>query len=321
MNELDGAYKENRYLVAVILLSIAIFVGQVVDAGAFSLENLPDAFRAVFDPMQFMVGMLIISFIFVITSIRKYELIPNPLLNIIKWYFSIVLINDFIVLVFRVVQKSNILSFTNSFSGTGKLYLILASMRSITDLTISSAAVCLLVYGLARYKFVHDDGPLSANRMGRIILIFVVIRWVFSIPVNMTGLLTNQRIFVVSLIVSLLAGLVSMVLIYLMVKQQRNRHKTTFFKNLTRYFSIGLLVVALNFIYSISSFGLIQRFPAGEIEMLGGFGKLVLFITLVSQAVQNYYMYKALDGYNEDEAVVFKGNAAVELPHAVMTGE
>lgn len=318
MNKWAGSLKANRYLVAVILLSIAIFAGQVVDAGAFSLEDLPDILRAVFDPIQFMVGMLIISFIFVLISIRKYEVVPNPLLNTIKWYFSIILVNDFIVLLFRVVQKSNILSFSNSFSGTGKLYLMLASMRSITDSTISSLAVCLLVYGLARYKFVHDDVPMSVNRMGRIIIIFIMIKWAFSIPVNLTGLLNNQTIFVVSLIVNLSAGLISLALIYLMVKNLRTRYKTIFFDNLTRYFTVGLIALVFNFIYSISSYGLIQRFPAGEIEMLGGFGTLVLFVTLVSQGVQNYFMYKAIDGYSEDETMIARGNVSVETPQAVV---
>lgn len=321
MSELNDWFKEKGLFAAVILLSIAVFAGQVVDAGAFSLEDLPDALRSVIDPIQYMVGMLIISFILVIAAIRKYESIPNPLLNTLKRYFVILFINDFIVLVFRVIQKSNILSFTNSFTGSGKLYLILASMRSITDLTITSAATCLLVYGLARYKFVETDGLSSVNRFGRLIIISVLIKWAFAIPVNMTGLLTNQTVFVSSLVVTLSAGLTSIVLIYLMVKEQRSRFNTSFFNNLTYYFGISLIAGVLNFIYSISTYGLLHRFPAGEMGMLGGFGKLVLFITLLTQVIQNYYMYKAVNGYNEGEPEAVRQTISVETPQATVTGE
>lgn len=319
MNELTDWVKEKGVLAAVVVLSLAVFAGQIVEAGAFSLENLPDAVRAVVDPVQYMVGMMIVGFIFILTVIKKYESLPNPFLVTLKWYFAILFLNHFLVLVLRIIQKSNILSFTNAFSSVGKLYLIFASVRSITDLTITSAATYILVRGLVRYKFI--DGDSTQNTTGRTILLLILFKWIVSIPVNMTGLLTNQTLFVWSLGLSQVSGLAIMALIYRIVREHRQHYGIKFFDNLDWYFGITLFIMGLNFVYNIGTYGLIQRFPAGEIGMLGGFGKIVLYMSFLSQVARNYLMYNAINGYDEGAAVIKKEMAAMETPDVTLAGE
>lgn len=297
-------FTEKSRLYTVIVLTMAIFIGQVVDAGAFSLEDLPDAVRDVIDPVQYMIGMMLISLILILRVIRKYEVLPNSFLVTLKWYFVILFLNDFIVLILRIIQKSNILSFTNSFSGVGKIYMVFASIRAITDLTISSVAAGLLVYGLARYRFVNEEAGNGQAKLGRIIIFLICVKVISSVPVNMTGLLTNQALFIVSMFISQTTGLAVAGLFYLMIKKMSETYKTGFFKTLKAYFLITLAVTGLTFIYSISTYSLLSRFPAGEMGSLGAFGNFVLFVSLTAGAVQNYLMYTAINGYDEGETIV-----------------
>lgn len=313
----DKFFSDKSYLYTVILLTLAIFVGQVVEAGAFSLEDLPDSLRDVIDPIQYMIGMMVISLILIIKVIRKYEVLANPFLVTLKWYFVILFLNDFIVLILRVIQKSNILSFTNSFSGVGKVYLIFASIRATTDLTISSVALGLFVYGLARYRFVNGETRDHQLKLSRMAILLILVKVVSSVPVNMTGLLTNQTVFILSMVISQTAGLAVAALIYLMIKKRSETCRTSFFKTLTSYFLITLFVTALNFIYSISTYGLLSRFPAGEMGSLGAFGNLVLFVSLSAGGVQNYLMYTAVNGYDEGETVIKREMVTLETSNTI----
>lgn len=313
----EKVLSEKSYMYAVILLTVAIFIGQVVEAGAFSLEDLPDFVRDVIDPVQYMIGMMIISLILIVRVIKKYEVLPNRFLVTMKWYFVILFLNDFIVLIFRVIQKSNILSFTNSFSGVGKIYMVFATTRAITDLTVSSVASGLFVYGLARYRFVNGETRNDQTKLSRIIILLIFIKVLSSIPVNMTGLLTNQTLFIVSLGISQTAGMAVTALVYLMVRKSSEAYRTGFFKTLTTYFLITLSVTALNFIYSISTYGLVSRFPAGEMGSLGAFGNMVLFISLIAGAVQNYLMYNAVNGYDEGENILKQEMASIETTNTI----
>lgn len=309
-----------RILLVIILLSMAVFIGQLCEAGGFSLDNMPDVIRLILDQTQYFVGLMIISFLFIVTVIKKYDAIPNDLFRNIKWYFIILFINDFLILFLRVIQKSNIVTLQNGFSGVGAFYLILAAIRSVTDLVLTSAAAGILVWGLANYKFVQQESATALKKLGPAIIWLIVFKVIVTIPVSLTGIVTNRTLYIWSLVLSQMSQLAIAFLFYWVVKEHQQQNKTRFFAYLTSYFGLNFLITGLNFTYAIGSFSLLQKFSTGEIETLGGFGKVVLFMSLLSQVAQNYLMYTAIDGYSEEETIANQEVPEIETADTLMAG-
>lgn len=282
----------------VILLGVSVMLGQVVETSSSSFRDLISTLRLYVDPVQYMVGMLIINFILVFSAIRRYEQYPNPFLDTLKWYFSVLLINDFLVLLLRVFQKSNLVSLRNNLGfGMGKAYLVLATLRGLTDLTLTSIAVLIMVYGLMRYA-PEGSKPLAMRRhLGKAMIGLVTIQWAASIPVNLT-MLVSGTLYAWSLGISQAAQVILAASVFWVVKEHHQKYHTRFFRYLTNYYLLTMIITGLVFTYSMGSYGVLQRLPVGESNVIGGFGLLVFYISRGAYIVLNYIMFQAINNYS-----------------------
>lgn len=289
----------------IIFVGLSVLVGQISETRASFFYSLLSDWRQYIDPLQYMTGMLLINLILVFTVITRNKTHPNPILNYLKWYFTILFVCDFVILVFRVIQQSNIIVYKSGIAtGLGKTYLLLATTRGMLELTMISAATLLLVRGLSIYRpdaaSPDLESPLNAAIQWRKIITGVVVfQWLFFIPVNFGVLLQSRSLFAWSLGLGQTGQLVIAALMYWLVKEYHRKYGIKFFQYLTWHYGLGLFVAGLVFTYSMGSFGLLQRFPAGEAEMPGGFGQLVFYISRFSYVVSNYLMFRAITSYDE----------------------
>lgn len=311
MNILSKMDKKKPLALLIIVLSIAVTIGQIAETRPSYFQEVLYQLGAIIDPVQYMVGLLIINFIFVILAIKKYEKVPNPFLNTLKWFFTILFINDFFSLLFKVFQRSNIISLKNGFTGIGKTYLAVASAKSVTELTTTSIALFVFIYGLARYSPLNLNENIVGKKLKNVLLYLIIIKWVVSLPLCFTGFLESRMLFGWSLVLSQVAQITTTALIYWIVKGYQQVYDGDFFKNLTRYYVVSLTLAFLTFTYSIGSFQLLQRYPAGEIGTLGSFGQFVYDISLFAQIALNYFMYQAVSNYyesSEDDEQLLNNN-------------
>jgi len=313
IKRLSEQQKERLIGIIVILLGVAVLAGQIAETQSGLLRDVSHVLRMYIDPIQYMIAMLILNFILVITAIRKFEHYPNPFLDTLKWYFAILMISDFLVMVLRIIQKNNLIPLKNGLVvGLGQTYMMLAAVRGIIELTLTSAAVFLLVYGLTRYAPLGrvSSGNIPVDQIPaakppvtttRIILGLIVFHWLTAVPVNLSGIITSRGIYAWSLGLSQAAHVGIAVLIYWVVKEYHQRYRTRFFDYLNMYYGINLLLAGLIFTYSMGSFGIMQRYPAGEIELMGSFGQFVFYITRLAFIPMNYFMYRAIIVYEEPQ--------------------
>ena len=310
MKRLSVQQKERLTGIIVILLGFAVLAGQIAETQSGLLRDVSHVLRMYVDPIQYMVAMLILNFILVITAIRKYEHYPNPFLDTLKWYFTILMISDFLVMVLRIIQKNNLVPLKGGLVvGLGQTYMMLASVRGIIELTLTSTAVFLLVYGLTRYA-PAGPGSVPVNQIPaakppvmttRTILGLLVFHWLTAVPVNLSAIITSRGIYAWSLGLSQAAQVGIAALIYWVVKEYHQCYRTRFFDYLNRYYGLNLLLAGLIFTYSMGSFGIMQRYPAGEIELMGGFGQFVFYVTRLAFIPMNYFIYRAIIGYEEPQ--------------------
>lgn len=297
---LTAEQREKVIAVSIVMLGFTVLLGQVIETRSILFRDVLAVFRMYIDPIQYMIGMLVINFILVLAAIKKYKQYPNPFLDTIKWYFAILLVNDFVVLVLRVLQNSNLLALKASLNvGMGKTYMILATVRGLTDLTFTSIATLLLVYGLIRYLPYGQVAGGALPRLGRIMLGLVVGQWLFSIPVNLTFFISSRFIYGLALGLSQAGQITVVALLYWTVKENHLKYHTRFFRYLTNYYTLALAATGLVFTYSMGSFDVLQRFPAGETGVIGGFGELVFYISRLAYVIQNYLMFWAITDYAE----------------------
>ncbi len=283
----------------IVFLGIAVLLGQIVEAKPVFLGRIPNL-RMFIDPIQYMIGMLIINFILVITAIKKYEKYPNPFLNTLKWYFAILLVNDFFMMVFKVIQKSNFIAIQSSATiGVGQTYMVLASVKGIVDLTLTSAAMLLFVHGLSRYVPCGESPKTFGDRIIKVMMGLVLVQYLFSIPVNLSGFINNRTVFAWSLGFSQTGHLALIALIYWIVKEYQERYHTRFFRYLTWYYMISLGIAGLVYTYSMGTLGLLQRVPAGEIGLIGWFGQFVFYVSHLCRILLNYLIYISIAEYAE----------------------
>jgi len=313
IKRLSESQKERLTGIIVILLGFAVLAGQIAETQSGLLRDVSHVLRMYIDSIQYMIAMLILNFILVIAAIRKYEHYPNPFLDTLKWYFAILMISDFLVMVLRIIQKNNLVPLKGGMVvGLGQTYMMLASVRGIIELTLTSAAVFVLVYGLTRYAPVGSVSPgnVPENKIlaakppvttTRTILGLILFHWLTAVPVNLSAIITSRGIYAWSLGLSQAAQVGITALIYWVIKEYHQRYRTRFFDYLNRYYGLNLLLAGLIFTYSMGSFGIIQRFPAGEIELMGGFGQFVFYITRLAFIPMNYFIYRAIIGYEEPQ--------------------
>ncbi len=313
MKQLSERQKEKFTGVLIILLGFAVLAGQIAETQSGLLRDVSHVLRMYIDPIQYMIAISILNFIFVVTAIRKYEQYPNPFLDTLKWYFAILMISDFLVMFLRIVQKSNLIPLKGGLVvGLGQTYMMLASVRGMIELTLTSAAAFLLVYGLVRYTPVAEgrqENPLLLNGpavgpssvIGRTILGLIVFHWVIAIPVNLSFFISSRGIYAWSLGLSQAAQVGIAALIYWVVKEYHQRYRTRFFDYLSMYYGLNLLLAGLIFTYSMGSFGIMQRYPAGEVELMGAFGQFVFYISRLAFIPMSYFMYRAIFGYTEPQ--------------------
>lgn len=297
-NQSKDKRMQKKISVLVIVVSILVVIGQVAESWAGYFLDLPASLRMYFDPLQYFIGLMFICFIFIVTAIDKYETTPNPLLNTIKRYFVVLFLNDFFMLLLKIIQKSNVVTLKNGFTGIGKFYLFLSSARYITDLTMTSVAIFILISGLALYKTIGEECEIP-QKLCNIMLFLVVFKWVVSLPVNLTGYITSQAWYTWSLALSQSAQIIIVALLYWVVKENHQKYRTKFFYYFTWYYGITFFLTGLTFTYSMGSYGLLQRFPAGEVQVLGGFGQFVVFASYMASIILNYIIYLAISGYSE----------------------
>ncbi|PKM82975.1 MAG: hypothetical protein CVU89_02275 [Firmicutes bacterium HGW-Firmicutes-14] len=299
--QMSDAQKEKTIAAIVVVLSISVLAGHVAESGNGWFRDLSYTLRQFIDPVQYMISMLVLNFIFVIAAIRKYKQYPNPFIDTLKWYFSILMINDFLILVLRIIQKENFITLSSGMTfGVGRSYMMLAAARGMLDLTMTSAATLLLVYGLIKYRPCNGEGPPGiGEKIGRTMLGLIVFNWLVSIPVNFSGFMSGRALFAWSLGMGQLAQVGIAALIYWVVKEYHRHYHMRFYRYLTWYFGISFILTGLNFTYSMGSFGIIQRFPAGEVELIGGFGQFVYYLSRITQVLLNYIMFIAITGYAE----------------------
>jgi hypothetical protein len=89
---LNEQQKERLISYAVVLLGLAVLMGQMTET-VFSGFFQDMSMRQYIDPVQYMIAMLMINFIFVMTAIRRYGIYPNPILDTVKWYFTVLLVD------------------------------------------------------------------------------------------------------------------------------------------------------------------------------------------------------------------------------------
>lgn len=285
---------------AIVLVGALVMFGQLIDARLTSESDWVLTLKTYIDPLQYMVGMLCINLILVYTAIKKYEQIANPFLNVLKWYFSLLFINDFLVLFMRVIQNNNMFALKSSLTmGIGKTYLMMATIRSLTELTLTSVATLLLVYGLNRYSLINEQPPIGLSRLGKIMCWLVVLHWVVSIPVSFSAFLSSRLLYGLSLGLGQFGQLAVVATIYWTVKENYQKYHTKFYRYLNNYYAITLLITGLVLTYSIGSFGVLQRFPAGESAVFSGFGSVVFYFSRLAYIVMNYLMFQAIINYRE----------------------
>ncbi|WP_418790762.1 hypothetical protein [Phosphitispora sp. TUW77] len=298
IKKLSEQQKEKLTGLLVILLGVAVLAGQVAETQSGFLRDVSHMLRMYIDTIQYMIAMFILNFIFVITAIKKYEHYPNPFLDTLKWYFAILMISDFFVMVFRIIQQNNLIPLRSGLVvGLGQTYLMLASMRGIIELTFTSAAALLFVYGLMRYAPILKASP--ENTTARTILGLIIFHWLTAIPVNISSFIGSRGVYAWSLGLSQAAQIGIALLIYWVIKEYHQHYRTKFFAYLNMYYGLNLLMQCLIFTYSMGSFGIMQRYPVGEIELMGSFGQIVFYLTRLAFIPMNYFMYRAIASYRE----------------------
>lgn len=298
---LSEKQKEQFTAVLVIILGVIVLLGQIAETKPVFLRDFSDSLKSYLDPVQYIIGMMMINFILVLMVIKKYEQYPNPFLNILKWNFSILLINDFIMMFLTVVKEGNLMAFKSNLTvGVGRSYMLLASVRAISDLTLTSAAMFLLVYGLMRYSTCGQAPAGPRSKLGRIMFGLVVFHWAVSMPV-MSGFVNSRTLYAWLLGLSQAGSVAITALIYWVAKEYHQRYHTKFFRYFTWYYGIGLCVAGLVFTYSWGFSGLVQRYPAGESGVTGSFGQFVFCISSLLGILKNYFMYLAITHYAEPQ--------------------
>jgi len=296
---LSEQQKQKVIAFIIILLGISVLLGQIVETRPVFFRGFP-ALHLFIDPIQYMIGMLIINFIFVLTAIKKHDKYPNPFLNTLKWYFSILLVNDFLMMVFKVVQKGNFIALKGSVTmGVGQTYMFLASVKGMVDVTLTTVATILFVYGLVRYVPCGEPPQVFGKRLSKVMPGLALWQWLFSIPVNLSGFINSRAVFAWSLGLSQTGQLGVTALIYWVVKEYHQRYHTRFFRYLTWYYMISLGLAGLVYTYTMGSLGLLQRFPTGEAGLIGWFGQFVFYVSRLSQILLNYLIYITLSEYAE----------------------
>lgn len=304
MRKLTIRRKEQLTGGIIIFLGLAVLVGQIVETKSAFFYDILGSWRHYVDPVQYMIGMLSVNLILVLAAITRYKTDPNPILNTLKWYFAILFLNDFIILVLRLIQQSNIIVYKSGIAGLGKTYLLLGSARGMVDLTLGLAATLVLARGLVVYRpsslFLPQAIPApSAHRRTRVITGVVLLQWLCYIPVNFGVFLRSRPLFAWSLGLGQIGQIALAAIIYWIVKEHQRKYNLRFFTYLSRLAGLGLFVAGLMFIYSMGSFDVLQRFPAGEAEMPGGFGQAVFYISRLTYVASNYLMFKAIMSYSD----------------------
>lgn len=298
--QLNVQQKEKLMAATIILVGALVMFGQVIDSQSTAESDWVTILKTYIDPVQYMVGMLCINLILVYAAIKKHEQIPNPLLNVLKWNFTLLFINDFLILFLRVIQNNNLIALKSSLTmGMGKTYMMMATIRSLTDLTFTSAATLLLVYGLNRYSSVSEPPPKGLSKLGRIMCWLVVVQWLVSIPISFSAFISSRLLFSFSLGLSQFSQIAVAAMIFWTVKENYQKYRTKFFRFLNQYYVITLAITGLVFTYSIGSFGVLQRFPAGESAVVGGFGSIVFYLSRLAYIILNYLMFQAIANYRE----------------------
>lgn len=283
----------------VFLSSAAVVLGQVAETRPKYFQEYLDAVGRYLDPIQYMVGLLLINFIFIILTIKKHETIPNQFLNTLKWYFTTLFVNDFLILLFKVVQRSNLINLSSGFTGIGKAYLVLASVRSLTELIVTSAATLILAGGLANYRSLSMQDYVISDKLKKFLMVLIVANCLIAIPLSFTGFLESRAVFAWSLILSQIAQVATAGLIYWFLRELEQVYTTTFFRYFARVFGINLILSLFTFTYSIGSFQLLQQYASGGMDSLGGYGQLIYNASIFVQILLNYYIFQALYNYGE----------------------
>jgi len=297
---LTEGQKEKFTAYAIVLIGALVMFGQLIDTQLTPESDWLIALSTYIDPMQYMIGMLCINLILVYTAIKKYEQIPNPFLNVLKWNFSLLFLNDFLVLFMRVVQDNNLIALRSSLTmGMGKTYMMMATVRSLTDLTFTSVATLLLVYGLNRYAPVNEMPPAGLSKLGKIMCWMVILQWLVSIPVSFSFFISSRLLFGLSLVLGQFGQVAVAAMIYWTVKENYQKYRTKFFRYLNKYYAITFFITGLVLTYSIGSFGVLQRFPVGEGSVFSGFGSVVFYSSQLAYIVMNYLMFQAITKYKE----------------------
>lgn len=298
--QLNVQQKEKLMAGTIILVGALVMLGQVIDSQLTAESDWVTTLKTYIDPVQYMVGMLCINLILVHTAIKKHEQIPNPFLNVLKWNFTMLFINDFLILFMRVIQNNNLIALKSSLTmGMGKTYMMMATIRSLTDLTFTSAATLLLVWGLHRYSPVNEPPSKGLTRLGKIMCWLVAVQWLVSIPISFSAFISSRLLFSFSLALSQFSQMAVAAMIFWTVKENYQKYRTKFFRFLNQYYVITLFITGLVFTYSIGSFGVLQRFPAGESAVVGGFGSIVFYLSRLAYIVLNYLMFQAITSYRE----------------------
>lgn len=290
---------------SIILVGAFVMFGQAIDSRSISENDWVTTVKTYIDPVQYMVGMLFINFILVFWAIKKHEQIPNPLLNIFKWNFFMLFLNDFIVLLLRVIQSNNLIPMKASLTmGMGRMYTMMVTARSLTEQTMTSAATLLLVAGLARYAPLNGREPVGLSKLGKTMCLTVILQWAVSIPVSFAAYISSPLLFDVSLALGQFGQLAVIGMVFWTVKEYYQQYHTKFFRYLNQYYGITLFLTGLILTYSIGSLGVLQRFPAGESEVFSGFGWVVFYTTRLAYIVLNYLMFRAITSYRESGMVL-----------------
>ena len=313
--QLNVQQKEKLMAGTIILVGALVMFGQVIDSQLTAESDWVTTIKTYIDPVQYMVGMLCINLILVYVAIKKHEQIPNPLLNVLKWNFTLLFIDDFLILFMRVIQNNNLIALKSSLTlGMGKTYMMMATIRSLTDLTFTSAATLLLVYGLNRYSSVSEP-PKGLPKLGRIMCWLVAVQWLVSIPISFSAFISSRLLFSFSLGLSQFSQIAVAAMMFWTVKENYQKYRTKFFRFLNQYYVITLAITGLVLTYSIGSFGVLQRFPAGESAVVGGFGSIVFYLSRLAYIVLNYLMFQAITNYRE------AGNSFDNHDVSAQTGE
>jgi hypothetical protein len=183
--------------------------------------------------------------------------------------------------------------------GAGRVYMILSSVRGVIDVSLTAAALLILIYGLTGYVLPGQQPMKTGMKLRKVMLGIVVFQCLVSVPINITGFIDSRTVFALLLGFSQTAHVAIVALIYWVVKEYHRYYHLKFFRYLTMYYGISFCIAGLIFTYSMGSFGLLQRFPAGEISLIGGFGQFVFCVSRIASILLNYMMFLAIAEYAE----------------------